>query len=132
MQSIRLETSRRGELIDITGELKRLVASANFEDGLALVYCPHTTAGLTINEGADPAVQADLLAWLDSLAPWENNYRHAEGNSAAHFKASLMGASATVVVEKGQLILGQWQRLFFCEFDGPRTRTLMVKLMAGH
>lgn len=131
MQSFRLETRRRGQMIDITGELRQLIASAGLEDGLALVYCPHTTAGLTINEGFDPDVQADLLTWLDGLAPWENNYRHAEGNSAAHFKASLMGASATVMVEKGQLVLGQWQRLFFCEFDGPRTRTVLVKLLAG-
>lgn len=131
MRTINLETGRRDEMIDVTGELQRLIAEAGLQDGLALVHCPHTTAGLTINEGADPAVKADLLTWLDGLAPWFNNYRHAEGNSAAHFKASLMGASATVMVEGGQLRLGRWQRLFFCEFDGPRRRELWVRLTAG-
>lgn len=131
MQYIHLETGRRDEMIDITGELRRLIVSAGFDQGLALVHCPHTTAGLTINEAADPMVKADLLTWLDGLAPWENNYLHAEGNSAAHFKASVMGASVSVLVEKGQLVLGQWQGIFFCEFDGPRTRRLIVKLIAG-
>lgn len=131
MQYIHLETSRRDEMINITGELRRLIASAGFDEGLALIHCPHTTAGLTINEAADPMVQADLLTWLDGLAPWENNYRHAEGNSAAHFKASVMGSSVSVLVEKGQPILGQWQGIFFCEFDGPRTRRILVTLMAG-
>lgn len=131
MQYIYLETSQRDEMIDITGELRRLIASAGFDEGLALVYCPHTTAGLTINEAADPMVKADLLTWLNGLATWKNNYRHAEGNSAAHFKASAMGASVSVLVEKGQPVLGRWQGIFFCEFDGPRNRRLLVKLMAG-
>lgn len=131
MQYIHLETSRRDEMIDITGELRQLIDSTGFDEGLALIHCPHTTAGLTINEAADPMVKADLLTWLDGLAPWENNYRHAEGNSAAHFKASVMGASVSVLVENGRPVLGQWQGVFFCEFDGPRTRRLIVKLMAG-
>jgi len=99
-------------------------------DGLCLIFVPHTTAAVTINESADPDVAADILAALDRLAPWEAGYRHLEGNSAAHIKASLMGASQWVAVEGGRPVLGTWQGLFFCEFDGPRSRRVHVRYLA--
>jgi len=98
---------------------------------LCIVYCPHTTAGITINENADPDVASDIERALSVLVPAEGDYRHAEGNSDAHLKASLAGASETVIVENGQLVLGRWQGLYFCEFDGPRTRTVFVKSIRG-
>ncbi len=131
MKHISLQTGRRDEMIDISTELQRLIAAADFKDGLAVVYCPHTTAGLTVNEGADPAVKADIQDCLGNLAPWDRIYGHAEGNSPAHVKATLTGSSVTLLVEDGRLALGQWQRVFFCEFDGPRPRTLHVKFIGA-
>ena len=129
MKYISLNTARRDEMVDISIELQRLIAAADFKDGLAVLYCPHTTAGLTVNEGADPAVKADIIHCLSDLVPWDRIYGHAEGNSPSHVKASLMGSSVTVLVEEGQVVLGQWQRIFFCEFDGPRPRTVYVKFI---
>ena len=131
MKYINLKTTRRDEMIDISGEVQRLLAASDIKEGLAVVHCPHTTAGLTVNEGADPAVKADLIDCLSALVPWDRVYGHAEGNSPAHVKSSLMGATQTLIVREGQLQLGQWQRLFFCEFDGPRPRTVLVRFMAG-
>lgn len=131
MKYISLKTTRRDEMIDISGEVQRLLASVDVRDGLAVIHCPHTTAGLTISEGADPAVKADIIDCLNDLAPWNRIYGHAEGNSPAHVKAILMGSTRQVIIKDGQLLLGQWQRIFFCEFDGPRPRTVFVKFMAG-
>jgi len=128
VQRITIKTRRHSEMVDITGEVQRVVNAAGIETGTAVVYCPHTTAGLTINEHADPSVVADILDVLDRLVPWRANYRHAEGNAAAHVKASLMGSSVTVLVEGGRLVLGTWQGIFFCEFDGPRNRRVLVQI----
>lgn len=126
MRTFQLKTSARSAAIDITGEVQRAVTEAKLMKGLCFVYVPHTTAGVTINEGADPHVMEDVLNALDRLVPWHSDYKHAEGNAAAHIKTSLMGSSVTVFVEDGRLILGTWQRIFFCEFDGPRTRKVQV------
>ena len=131
MKYINLKTTRRDEMIDISGEVQRLLAAVDVQNGLAVIHCPHTTAGLAINEGADPAVKADIIDCLNALVPWDRIYGHAEGNSPSHVKATLMGSTQQVIIKDGQLLLGQWQRIFFCEFDGPRPRTVFVKFMAG-
>lgn len=124
-----VKTASRTEFIDITSEVQQVVASANISDGLCMIYVPHTTAAVTINESADPSVQADILSVLNTMVPWDAGYRHMEGNSAAHIKTTLVGASELVAVENRRLILGTWQGIFFCEFDGPRTRKVHVKLI---
>lgn len=127
---LEVRSNRRAEMIDITDRVQEAVQRAGVEDGVCHVFVPHTTAGLTINENADPTVVQDILTTLERLVPWEGSYRHAEGNSAAHVKASLMGSSLTVLVEKGNLQLGTWQGIFFCEFDGPRRRRVWVKVLS--
>ncbi len=124
---IRVRTSRRLEFVDITGELAQAVESAGAEDGVLFVFNPHTTAAVTINEGADPAVRRDLLAALEQMVP-AVDFQHLEGNSPAHLMASLVGASATVFISGGRLQLGTWQKIFFCEFDGPRNRRICWKI----
>ena len=123
-----ITTHKRTELIDITAEVRRaashLLAGGS---GICLIYVPHTTAGVTINESADPDVAVDILRMLDTLVPFEAGYRHREGNSAAHIKASLVGASQTVAVQDGLPVLGTWQGIFFCEFDGPRSRKVLLR-----
>ncbi len=122
-----LKTRSRDEMIDITRQVAEAIREANVTDGTALVYVPHTTAGVTINENADPDVVHDVLAALDVAVPWRQGfYRHGEGNSAAHVKSSLVGCSAAVPVAGGRMVLGTWQAIFFCEFDGPRTRRCIV------
>lgn len=123
---IELRTERRGQLVDVTAEVRRIVAGSGVADGTALVYCTHTTAGVTINEAADPDVAADILDGLARLVPAHGGWRHAEGNSDAHIKATLVGSSVLVPVIDGELALGTWQGIFFCEFDGPRRRSLVV------
>jgi secondary thiamine-phosphate synthase enzyme len=130
MLTLSVKTRSRTEFVDITAEVQAAVASAGFTDGLCLLYVPHTTAAVTINESADPSVRSDILMVLNDVVPWEAEYRHREGNSPAHVKSSLVGASELVAVENGRLVLGTWQGIFFCEFDGPRSRRLLVKLMA--
>lgn len=124
-----LTTTRQMEFIDITTQVAKAVADSGRQDGLCCVYNPHTTAGLTINEGADPAVQDDILAVLRRMVPLDYPFRHLEGNSPAHVMASLMGSSVTVIFESGRLRLGTWQKVFFCEFDGPRNREVFWKLI---
>lgn len=123
-----LSTSRRCELVDVTAQVQEAVRAAGLESGLVTVYCPHTTAAITINENADPDVRRDLLFALERMVPNEG-FHHGEGNSDAHTKSSLVGASATVIVEGGQLQLGTWQSVFFCEFDGPRRRSVWVQTL---
>ncbi|MDP2233706.1 MAG: secondary thiamine-phosphate synthase enzyme YjbQ [Actinomycetota bacterium] len=123
-----VRTTRREELVDVTGEVASAVAESGVAEGWALVYCPHTTAAMTVNENADPDVVTDLLAGLARIAPRDAGYRHREGNADAHIKASLVGESVMVPVSCGKLDLGTWQGVYFCEFDGPRTRTLIVKV----
>ena len=119
------------DFVDITDKIRSAVALSGVQDGLCLVYCPHTTAGITINENADPDVVRDLLFGLSRAFPDRAEYRHAEGNSAAHLKAGAMGASQTLIVEHGNLVLGRWQAVYLCEFDGPRQRRVFVKVVAG-
>jgi secondary thiamine-phosphate synthase enzyme len=116
-------------MINITTEIQRRVTACGAKEGLVVVYVPHTTAGVTINEGADPSVKADMVDTLNEIVPWERVYGHAEGNSPAHIKASLVGSSVTVILEEGRLQLGQWQSIFFCEFDGPRQRQVRIKIV---
>jgi secondary thiamine-phosphate synthase enzyme len=124
-----ITTHQHAQLLDITAEVQRAVRDSGAVDGTVVVYCPHTTAGLTINEHADPSVAADILEALETMVPWRANSRHTEGNAAAHVKASLMGSSVTVLVEAGRLVLGTWQGIFFCEFDGPRSREVLVQVV---
>ncbi|MBN2436967.1 MAG: YjbQ family protein [Deltaproteobacteria bacterium] len=131
MTSFTLRTTARCEMIDITERLAALVKESGIRNGNCLVFVPHTTAAVTINENADPDVPRVILAVLDRIVPLADRYRHAEGNAAAHIKASLFGASQTVFIESGRLVLGTWQAVFFCEFDGPRTRRVQVGLTAG-
>ena len=131
MDQFIVKTHSRFEMIDITREVKSVLKKAKVRDGACYVFVPHTTAAVTINENADPDVPKDILMELDKVIPLSDNYRHIEGNSAAHIKASLFGSSEVVLVEDGNLVLGTWQSIFFCEFDGPRTRKVMVKLIPG-
>jgi secondary thiamine-phosphate synthase enzyme len=125
---ITVKTHAQTELIDITTQVEQAVRSQKkFENGFCFIFTPHTTAAVTINESADPSVKTDILSVLNKVIPWNDNYRHLEGNSAAHIKSVLVGASEQVAVEQGRLVLGTWQGLFFCEFDGPRTRKVHVK-----
>ena len=127
MYEYRLNTPREG-FYDITSEVKEAVARSGKNDGVAVVFCPHTTAGITINENADPDVVRDLLLGLEKAFPDSDEFKHAEGNSAAHLKASAMGASVTIIVEGGRLVLGTWQGIYFCEFDPPRNRKFYVTI----
>lgn len=131
MKSFTLRTGARCEMIDITDRVASLVGECGIRDGFCRVFVPHTTAAVTINENADPDVPRDILASLERIVPLADRYRHGEGNSAAHIKASLFGSSQTLFVENGRLVLGTWQSLFFCEFDGPRTRQVLVGMTAG-
>ena len=126
--SIQVTTRSRNQMKDITGGVQGEVANANVQDGICTVYVPHTTAGVTINEGADPAVCEDILNKLEDLVPPNAGYRHMEGNADSHVKASLMGSSVSLMIENGRLVLGTWQKIFFCEFDGPRTRKVYVNV----
>jgi len=130
MPSFTLATGRRTEFIDITPEVQRALDRSGLKEGLVTVFVPHTTAGVTINEGSDPSVQEDLLNSLNQVIPFKGAYQHKEGNSPAHIKASLMGSSVTVLVEQGRLLLGTWQAIFFCEFDGPRSRKVFFQALA--
>ncbi len=131
IHELQLQTTRRDEMLDITAQVKGILARENVQDGIVVVYSAHTTAGITINENADPDVQKDFLRRLDELYPWDAaRDRHLEGNSAAHLKASTVGASQIVIIHNGKLLLGRWQGLYFCEFDGPRSRTCYVKILS--
>jgi len=128
MDTIEVRSRRREEMIDLTSEIADIVAHAGRREGLLTVFVPHTTAGVTINENADPDVKADILATLRHAVPDSLPYAHAEGNSMAHVKASLVGSSVSIIIEDGRLKLGTWQGICLCEFDGPRTRKVWVKI----
>ncbi|MFA6000581.1 MAG: secondary thiamine-phosphate synthase enzyme YjbQ [Thermoleophilia bacterium] len=130
MHEFMVSTGSRSELVDITAQVSRAVTESGVADGICHVFIPHTTAAVTINEGADPAVRLDMIAGLDKAIPWNDGYSHVEGNSAAHIKTSLVGSSETIIVDGGRLVLGTWQTIYFCEFDGPRTRKVLVKVTA--
>ncbi|MFX0123261.1 MAG: secondary thiamine-phosphate synthase enzyme YjbQ [Candidatus Hodarchaeota archaeon] len=126
MRQVHLETKRRSELLDITQKIVKIIPT-DMDVGICIIYVPHTTAGVTINEGADPSIQEDMLNQLDKIVPWDQPFfRHLEGNSAAHIKASLIGSSVSILIANGHLQLGTWQRIFFAEFDGPRRRKILV------
>jgi secondary thiamine-phosphate synthase enzyme len=129
MAVLHIETHERVQFVDVTGQVAREVAASGVRSGAALVYVPHTTAGVTINENADPSVRRDLGAALERLVPADLPFSHREGNADAHVKASLVGSSVVVPVEDGSLALGTWQGIFFCEFDGPRRRRLVVRML---
>ena len=129
ISKVDIKTHSRTEFLDITSQVKEIVKDSKIASGVCYVFVPHTTAGITINEHADPDVAEDIITQLESMVPQNHNYRHSEGNSAAHIRASLMGSSALIMVEYGDLVLGTWQGIFFCEFDGPRNRTCWVKIM---
>lgn len=126
-----IKSKMRTHLIDITPEIQKAVRSSGISEGLCMLYVPHTTAAITINESADPSVASDIMMVLNEVIPWKADYRHLEGNSPAHIKSTLVGASEIIAIENGSLVLGTWQGIFFCEFDGPRTRKLHMRLMKG-
>lgn len=130
LRSVEIRTSARSQMVDITDKESRVIREEGLAEGIVLVYCPHTTAGVTINEGADPDVVKDMLMLLDELCPWTHpSFRHGEGNSAAHLKSSLIGTSVIIPVHNGRMMLGTWQKIYFCEFDGPRNRKFLVQLI---
>jgi secondary thiamine-phosphate synthase enzyme len=132
MKAFEVRTTRRTEFVEITAEVKKVLKEAGLKTGVCVVYCPHTTAAITIQENADPDVVRDMLLWLNEHIPKEvPGFRHSEGNSDSHIKSSLVGSSATVIVENGEVVLGTWQGIYFCEFDGPRTRTVMVQTIGN-
>jgi secondary thiamine-phosphate synthase enzyme len=130
IQEFSVRTRTRTEFLDITAQVVKIVQESKVPSGLAVVFVPHTTAAVTINENADPSVQHDLLADLNRLIPFAGPYQHSEGNSAAHIKSSLVGPSETLLIDNGRLALGTWQGVYFCEFDGPRTRKVWVKIIS--
>lgn len=125
---LNVDTAEHTQMVDITGLIQKAVEESGVRTGICTVFVPHTTAAVTINENADPDVVRDFMAELNKIVPWEDGYRHLEGNSAAHLKASLIGFSQQVIIEKGKLALGTWQGIYFCEYDGPRSRSVYVKL----
>jgi len=126
MLSFTMRTQRHTQFLDITREIESSLSELGFQSGTVTVFVPHTTAGVTINENADPDVVADMAEALERAVPWQEEYAHSEGNAAAHVKASMMGASVQIIVEDGRLLLGTWQSVYFCEFDGPRSRTVWL------
>jgi len=132
MDTFHLPTAKRNEFVEITDRVRFAVKNSRVRQGLCIVYCPHTTAAITINENADPDVVHDMLLWFERIDPKEQpGFRHGEGNSDSHIKASLVGSSATVLIEEGELVLGRWQGVYFCEFDGPRSRKVHVQVIGG-
>ena len=131
IKRLEVQTSSRTQLIDITSQVKAFLRSVAISSGVIVVYVPHTTCGITINENADPSVKEDISAFFSRIIPFDGPYSHAEGNSDAHIKASITGSSVTVIVESGALILGTWQGIFLAEYDGPRKRSVLIKVIPG-
>ena len=128
MKRIEVKTGRSQEMVDVTAKVKHVIKDSGVSSGNCIVFVPHTTAGVTINENADPDVQRDILAALEKIVPTDGKYHHVEGNAHAHVKSSIIGCQTVILIESGRLVLGTWQGIFLCEFDGPRTRTLLVKV----
>lgn len=128
MKTLTIKTDTHTQMKDITREVQRLVTESGIREGVCTLFVPHTTAAVTINENADPDVVRDFTMEINKIVPWEDGYRHMEGNAAAHLKASMIGFSETIFIERGQLVLGTWQGIYFVEFDGPRTRKLHVRI----
>lgn len=131
METFQVKTSQQAELKDITASVQAIVSKSGVKSGICTVFVPHTTAGITINENADPSVRRDIIMELDKIVPHSDGYAHSEGNSAAHIKASMMGFTQNIIIESGNLALGTWQGIYFCEFDGPRARKVFVKIIKG-
>lgn len=130
MEKINIRTDRRVDLIDITDKVRAVASKSKAREGVCFLFCPHTTAGLTINENADPQVKRDIVNTLNKLVPENAGYAHSEGNSDGHIKSSLFGSSLTIFIEDGQLALGSWQGIYFCEGDGPRSREVRIKIIS--
>ncbi|MFW6268980.1 MAG: secondary thiamine-phosphate synthase enzyme YjbQ [Bacillota bacterium] len=128
---IKVKTSNQVELIDITSKIKNIVKESRVKSGILVINVPHTTAAVTINENADPDVNSDIINEINKIVPFNDNYKHMEGNSAAHIKSSIIGSSENIIIDNGQLILGRWQGIFFCELDGPRNRKMNIKIIKG-
>lgn len=126
-----IKTLDRSAMVDVTDLIARKVQESGIKSGLCLLHVPHTTAGILVNEGADPAVMEDILDFLDQKVPWRAGYKHSEGNSAAHIKATLTGARTFLMIDHGRLLLGTWERVFFCEFDGPRMRKIHLQIFSA-
>jgi secondary thiamine-phosphate synthase enzyme len=131
METFQVKSNGRVQFLDITSRVRDTISASGVRDGLAIVFVPHTTAGVTINEAADPSVAQDIQEKLGKLVPHSDSYRHAEGNSDAHIKASIMGSSVTIIIADGKPVLGTWQGVFFCEFDGPRSRKVFIRIVAA-
>lgn len=131
LKEIEVRTSSRVEVVDITSQVERALRESGVKEGLLCLYVPHTTAGVFINENADPSVKKDIIKELNKLIPFEDGYSHLEGNAAAHIKSSLVGASECILAEEGRLLLGTWQGIYFGEFDGPRRRRVLIKVIEG-
>ena len=131
IKEISVKTPSRVELIDITHLVEKVISESKIKSGLCTIYVPHTTAAVTINENADPSVRSDIIKELNKIIPFDDNYSHLEGNAAAHIKASMIGPSETILVDGGSLVLGTWQGIYFCEFDGPRNRKVIIKIIEG-
>lgn len=129
LETLDVKTRAKTEFVDVTSDIRQLVQKSGVREGICYVYVPHTTAGVTINENADPTVQKDILNEINKVIPFQDNYTHSEGNSAAHIKSSLFGNSLFVFIEQGSLVLGTWQGIYFCEFDGARRRKMYVKIV---
>jgi len=129
MVEFSVRTTRHSEIVDITYKVEEIVEGSSVENGICIVYVPHTTAAVTINENADPSVKTDILNYLNKIVPWNGNYTHMEGNAAAHIKASVIGSDRTIIIKNGRLALGTWQGIYFCEFDGPRSRRVFVEII---
>jgi secondary thiamine-phosphate synthase enzyme len=131
MVKLDVRTNSQTQYIDITQEIQHAISRSGIKSGICQIFVPHTTAGVTINENADPSVTRDILMELNKIIPFNDGYHHLEGNSAAHIKSSLVGCSLAVIIDNGQIQLGTWQGIYFCEFDGPRTRRVWVKVISG-
>ncbi len=129
IRSINVKSRTRTEFIDITDKIQEIINEAGVKEGICYIYVPHTTAGITINEGADPSVQRDIISTINKLIPFEGDYSHREGNADAHIKSTLVGVSQIVLIDQGRLSLGTWQAIYFCEFDGPRHRRVHLKIV---
>lgn len=131
MKIINVSTTKRVDLVDITSLVQKVVSETKIDNGIVIVYVPHTTCGITINEGADPDVVRDIKYQLEKLIPYQQGYHHLEGNADSHIKTCLVGSSENIIIENGQLVLGTWQSIFLCDFDGPRTRKVYIKVLGN-
>jgi len=131
IKKLEIKTNSRSEIIDITDKVQKIISDHKIKSGICIIYVPHTTAAITVNENYDPSVRIDILDYLEKIAPAATRYKHTEGNADSHIKTSVVGSSATLVIEDGKVLLGSWQGIMFCEFDGPRNRKLVVKIIAG-